>query len=59
MSDVIDPIVSAIRNSHVFRLFVVGVLVVVLQIPVLMIGGLVSERKDRHQEAIKEVSSKW
>jgi inner membrane protein len=41
------------------RLFFVGFLVLLLQIPIAMIGGLVSERQQRRDAAITEVSSKW
>lgn len=41
------------------RLLMVGFLVLVLQIPISMIGGLVSEREERRAGAVTEVSSKW
>ncbi len=41
------------------RLFSVGLLALLLQIPIAMIGGLVSERQERRQAAVTEVSSKW
>jgi inner membrane protein len=41
------------------RLLSIGFLALLLQIPVAMIGGLVSERQERRQAAIAEVSSKW
>ena len=54
-----DSMISSIRSSQLLRLCLVGILTLVLQIPIAMIGGLVSERRDRHQAAITEVSSKW
>jgi len=41
------------------RLFSVGLLALLLQIPIAMIGGLVAERQERRQAAVTEVSSKW
>ena len=41
------------------RLLAVGTLAVLLQIPILMIRGLVSERQTRRLEAVTEVSAKW
>jgi inner membrane protein len=59
MQDWGDRIAAAIRNSQMLRLFVVGFLALLVQIPIVMIGGLVIERQNRRQEAVTEVSSKW
>jgi inner membrane protein len=59
MPDAIQGALSAIRRSHLLRLLLVGVLVLLLQIPVAMISGLVTERQARHHEAVEEVTSKW
>ena len=59
MQDSIERLVSSIRNSQMLRLFSVGFLALLLQIPISMIGGLVSERQERRQAAVAEVSSKW
>jgi inner membrane protein len=50
---------NSLRNSQTLRILSVGFLVLVLQIPIAMIGGLVSERQERRQAAVTEVSSKW
>ncbi len=50
---------SSLRNSQMLRLVIIGVLVLVLQIPVLMISGLVRERQQSSREAVEEVSGKW
>jgi inner membrane protein len=55
----LDLMLSKIRRSQLLRLCLVGVLVLVLQIPILMISGLVTERQERRESAVKEVSSKW
>ena len=59
MQDSIERLGSSIRNSQMLRLFWVGVLALLLQIPIAMIGRLVSERQERRQAAVAEVSSKW
>jgi len=47
------------RRSPLIRLFTVGFLALLLQVPVILIAMLVSERRERRTEAVKEVSSKW
>jgi len=59
MLDSIDRLISSIRSSQMLRLFFLGVLVLLLQIPIAMIGGLIAERQARRQDAVTEVSSKW
>src|SRR5262245_7113337 len=51
--------VSTIRQSHLLRLLLVGLLTVLLQIPIVMISHLISERQQRRQEAVEDVASKW
>lgn len=50
---------TVIRRSPMIRLFTVGFLALLLQIPVIMISFLISERQQRRNEAVEEVSSKW
>jgi inner membrane protein len=59
MSEVIDRVSSKMRSSQTLRLLTVGLLVLLLQIPIAMIGGQVSQREQRGAEAIDEVSAKW
>jgi len=59
MLDSVERLASSVRNSQMLRLFSVGLLALLLQIPIMMIGALVSERQERRQAAIVEVSSKW
>src|SRR6516165_10718939 len=54
-----ESIFSALRRSQMLRLCLVGVLTIVLLIPIEMISGLVTERQERRDSAVKEVSSKW
>jgi inner membrane protein len=58
MSEV-GSLITSIRNSQLLRLCLVGVLTIITLIPILFIGGLVSERRGRSDAAIAEVSSKW
>jgi len=59
MKDSYQKAMSSIQNSHILRLLLVGFLVLLLQIPISMISGLISERQKRHNEAVEEVTGKW
>lgn len=59
MKDIVDRLSTSIRNSRGLRLLGIAILALLLQIPVLMISGLVSEREERRASAVTEVSSKW
>src|SRR5512147_2822194 len=59
MKDSVDRLATSMRNSQLLRLFVLAFLALLLQIPVSMISGLVSERQQRNDAAVTEVSSKW
>ena len=50
---------QAILNSPLLRAFLVATLVLLLQIPILLIYGVISERQTRKQQAAQEVTSKW
>src|SRR3982751_3809080 len=61
-SDSVHPLHTAarsLRESATLRLLSVGVLVLLMQIPIAMIGSLVSERQARREAAVADVSSKW
>ena len=47
------------RNSVSLKLFVVGILMLILLIPVNMVTSLIRERESIRDEAVQEVSSKW
>lgn len=59
MQDSVQQFAFSIRKSQMLRLFFVGFLAILLMAPILMIGGLISERQERRQSAVTEVSSKW
>jgi inner membrane protein len=47
------------KGSVSLKLVSVGVLILVLLIPTVMINSLVSERKNRRNDAVQEISSTW
>src|SRR5436305_12785772 len=55
----LERTIAAARGSQMLRLCLIFGLALVLLVPIAMIWGLVSERQDRSQSAIAEVSSKW
>jgi inner membrane protein len=46
-------------NSQFTRFFVIGFLILLLQIPTLMMFGLVNDRQKVRQAAVEDISSKW
>ena len=50
---------SNVWQSNTFRLVLIGALTLVLLIPLLLVQNLVRERKERQQEVINEIDSKW
>jgi inner membrane protein len=50
---------SRIGQSAMTKLFVIGLLVLVLLVPVEMIKGIIHEREARRQEVVMDVSGKW
>lgn len=59
MKDSVERVASSIRHSQTLRILSVGFLALLLQIPISMIDGLVSERQQRRNAAVGDVSSKW
>ncbi|HEY6900091.1 MAG TPA: cell envelope integrity protein CreD [Puia sp.] len=47
------------KNKIILKSFLIGILSLLLLIPTLFIQSLVSERKERQQEALTEISSRW
>ena len=47
------------KNKIILKSFLIGLLILLLLIPTFFIQGLVSERKQRQQEAVTEISSRW
>ena len=59
MSDAISSVVHSIRASRLLRILLLGFLVLLLQIPVVMIHGQISGRRDTRDEAVQEVTQSW
>src|SRR5881409_177868 len=58
MQNEIRGVLTAIRQSQMLRLLLIGFLVLLLLIPAAMIGGLVSARRQTREGAVDEVTAK-
>jgi len=47
------------KNSVTIKILTIGFLILLLLIPLLMIQGLIQERKNRRNSVIEEISQKW
>jgi inner membrane protein len=47
------------KSKLLLKAFMIGVLILILQIPTYYVTELIQERQERQQEAINEVSGKW
>jgi Inner membrane protein CreD len=47
------------RNSTIIKLLGVGALVLILLIPLLMITGVLTDRLQRRNEAVADITSSW
>ncbi len=59
MIENISGIISKIRMSITVKIILIAFIVLVLQIPVLMVYGLISDRQTAQNSAIADVTSKW
>ena len=59
MSESIRERGRKLRQAPMFKLMVMGGLVLVLLIPLGMVGSLIAERQMRRSEAVQEVASTW
>ncbi len=50
---------ATLLQSNTFRMLLIGVLTLLLLIPLFFVKELVSERKYRQREVIREIDSKW
>jgi len=46
-------------NKMLFKGFLVGIMIIIMMIPSAIVNNLVTERAQRQQEVIQEISSKW
>jgi inner membrane protein len=54
----VNPL-DRLMNSQFTRLFVIGFLILILQIPTFSLFGIINERQTLRQTAIQDVTSKW
>ncbi len=55
-----NPLLSLWNKNKIFlKSFLIGILILLLLIPTNFIQSLVSERQQRRQEAVAEISSRW
>src|SRR2546422_11409357 len=59
MPDDLPNLLRTVKDSRLLRVLLIGFLILLLQIPILMIVGLIGERTARKTEAVEEVTSKW
>ena len=50
---------ESIRNSQLLRVLLIGFLILLLQIPIVMIRGVILEREATRNEAVRDVTSSW
>jgi inner membrane protein len=50
---------SFLRNSATIKIFMIGILVLLLLIPTSMISSMMRERKSRRDSVIQEINQKW
>jgi len=58
MSDVVRS-AGRVARSPAFKFFLIAFLILLLLIPLLIVGGLVSEREGRSRAVMSEVSNTW
>lgn len=54
-----EKMVTKVRHSPTIRLFLIGILILILLIPSGMIQSLIYERQTNHDSAVNEISDKW
>ena len=55
LQDATEPI----RNSRLLRVLLIGFLILLLQIPIVMIDGVIGEREETRDNGVREVTSSW
>jgi inner membrane protein len=48
-----------LRTSATFKIFSIGILVLILLIPISLIGSLMREREHRRDMVVREINAKW
>ena len=52
-------LINSIKDSIIFRILLIGILILLLLIPSAMIKALIDEREHRKDSVINEICSKW
>ena len=55
----LQSITESIHNSQFLRVLLIGFLILLLQIPIVMIRGVIGEREETRNEAVRDVTSSW
>ena len=55
----LQSFIESIRNSQLLRVLLIGFLILLLQIPIVMIRGVILEREATRNEAVRDVTSSW
>ncbi|MBN2182788.1 MAG: cell envelope integrity protein CreD [Sedimentisphaerales bacterium] len=50
---------DSFKNSHFIKILLIGFLILLLQIPIYQIRGVIEEREQTREDAVKEVTEKW
>jgi len=59
INDWLSPMMESIKKSLFLRTLFIGFLILILQIPILMINGVIREREQTRDEAFRDVTSSW
>ncbi|MDH4228983.1 MAG: cell envelope integrity protein CreD [Nitrospirota bacterium] len=51
--------VSVMKSSISVKALIIGVLILILLIPAALVQGLIHEREDRRDEAVRNIAAKW
>jgi len=54
-----DNVLESLRSSHLLKVLLIGLLILLLQIPIFKIRGIIKEREQTREEAVNEVTAKW
>jgi len=52
-------VLESLQGSQLMRILGIGFLVLLLQIPISMVRGVISEREETRLEALQEITAKW
>ena len=59
MSNVVSDLYRSFRDSILTKLFVIFILILVLGIPIALIFGVISDRENSRDAAVRDISGKW